>query len=66
MFLAFVTHDTKNNTLEASWLEPIFNQDFEIDNYKVVKRRNYSPEQKSEFESDCGPGSSKYTTMAGW
>ena len=28
--------------------------------------RNYSSEQKAEFEADCGAGSSKYTAMAGW
>ncbi len=66
MYLAFVTHDIKFNTLEATWLEPQYAPDGEIESYRAVKSRNYSAEQKAEFEADCGAGSEKYTTMAGW
>lgn len=59
-FLASVTHDTKNNTLEATWLE------LTDDGYKRVKCHNYSVEQKSEFLADCGQIGEKYTVMAGW
>ncbi len=66
MYLAFVTHDLKHNTLEANWLEPVVNEYGEVVSLKSVQRRNYSADQKAEFEADCGPGSSKYTQMAGW
>lgn len=65
-YLAFVTHDTKTNTLEATWLQPITDIVGEITEYRSVKSRNYSSEQKAEFEADCGEGSEKYTLMAGW
>jgi hypothetical protein len=66
MYLAFITHDVKSNTLEAQWLQEVVNSDGEIVSLKSAKRRNYSKEQKAEFEADCGAGSSKYTQMAGW
>lgn len=65
-YLAFVTHDTKTNTLEATWLQPITDMTGTIVEYRAVKTRNYSSEQKAEFEEDCGEGSEKYTLMAGW
>ena len=63
-YLAEVTHDTQSNTLEARWLTPI-----EIDGEVVrldAERRNYSPEQKVEFEADVGADSAKYILMANW
>lgn len=65
-YLAFVTHDTVNNTLEATWLQIVGGVDGAPEELKRVKCRNYSAEQKAEFEADCGAGSEKYTTMAGW
>jgi hypothetical protein len=65
-YLAFVTHDTKTNTLEATWIEPLKDLDGNLKELRRVKCRNYSVEQKAEFLSDCGAGSEKYTTMAGW
>ena len=65
-YLAFVTHDTKANTLEATWLQMETDTDGNPLGLKRVKCRNYSAEQKAEFEADCGAGSSKYTAMAGW
>ncbi len=66
MFLAFVTHDLTHNTLEATWLEPQMNGDGEVEAYRPVKSRNYSSDQKAEFEADCGAVGPKYTAMAGW
>lgn len=66
MRLAFVTHDIKTNTLEALWLENVIDADGEIESFRIVKRRNYSAEQKAEFEADCDGLGEKYTTMAGW
>ena len=66
MFLAFVTHDVNNNTLEAVWMDSVLDADGNLIKYENVKNRNYSPDQKSEFIADCGDGSDKYTTMAGW
>jgi hypothetical protein len=66
MFLATVTHDVASNTLEAVWLEEVVGEDMEVISYTRAKCRNYSSEQKVEFEADCGPESSKYTLMAGW
>lgn len=65
-YLAFVTHDTKTNTLEATWIAPLKDLDGNVTELRRVKCRNYSAEQKAEFEADCGAGSEKYTTMAGW
>lgn len=66
MYLAFVTHDTQSNTLEATWIEPILDADGEVQELRRVRCRNYSPEQKAEFEADCGEGATRYTAMAGW
>jgi hypothetical protein len=59
-YLAFVTHDTQSNTLEATWLELVGEE------LKRTKCRNYSAEQKDEFLSDCGDDGQKYITLAGW
>jgi hypothetical protein len=59
-YLAFVTHDTQSNTLEAAWLE------LDGEQLKRVKCRNYSAEQKDEFLVDCGDDGQKYVTLAGW
>jgi len=60
IYLAAVTHDTKSNTLEATWLEETGTE------LKRVKCRNYSPEQKAEFLADVGADGQKYVDMAGW
>lgn len=65
-FLAFVTHDTQNNTLEATWLQQVNDMDGNPLEFRRVKSRNYSPEQKADFEADCGAAAAKYVTMAGW
>lgn len=65
-YLAFVTHDTQSNTLEATWLQPLQDMDGNVTELRRVKCRNYSSEQKAEFLADCGAGADKYTTMAGW
>lgn len=66
MFLAFITHDLQNNTLEATWLEPVTNADGEVQELRRVRCRNYSADQKADFLADCGDGADKYTTLAGW
>jgi hypothetical protein len=66
MYLAFVVHDIKSNTLEATWLEPIFGADGSVNELRPVRCHTYSADQKVQFEADCGEGSSKYTAMAGW
>jgi hypothetical protein len=60
MYLAFVTHDTQSNTLEATWLELVGEE------LKRVKCRNYSLDQKEEFFADCGEDGAKYALMANW
>lgn len=65
-YLAFVKHDIKTNTLEATWLTPVTDDAGNVVELRSTKCRNYSYDQKSEFESDCGAGSDKYTKMAGW
>lgn len=66
MYLALVTHDPQTNTLEATWIEPIKNADGEVQELRRVKCRNYSPEQKADFEADLGEAAARYVTMAGW
>jgi hypothetical protein len=59
MYVATITHDIQSNTLEATWLELVGEE------LKRVKVRNYSQDQKIEFETDVENGV-KYTAMAGW
>lgn len=66
MYLAFVTHDTQTNCLEATWIEPVLDAAGEVQELRRVKCRNYSPDQKAEFLADCGAGAEKYTDMAEW
>lgn len=66
MFIAFVTHDVRSNTLEVTWLEEVLDGDGNVTEYKRVKNRNYSADQKDEFLTDCGALGDKYVTMAGW
>lgn len=61
-----VFHDAVNNTLEALWIEEVFNADNVLIEYRNSKCRNYSIEQKSEFITDVGADSAKYVAMAGW
>jgi len=64
IFLAAVTHEIKTNTLEATWLEEVFDMDNNLIEYRRAKCRNYSPAEKAEFEKDTG--TTIYTQMAGW
>jgi len=59
MYVATVTHDIQSNTLEATWLELVGEE------LKRVKVRNYSQDQKTEFEADVEDGA-KYTALANW
>ena len=65
-YLATILHDIKSNTLEATWLEEVLDDNGDFKEFKRVKCRNYSAEQKDEFLSDCGAGSQKYAELAGW
>lgn len=65
-YLAAVCHDIKSNTLEATWLEEVLDNNGEIKELKRVKCRNYSAEQKDEFLADCGAPGQKYADMANW
>ena len=65
MYVATVTHDIKSNTLEATWLEEVQDTDGNVVELKRVKNRNYSQEQKAEFETDVENGF-KYTALANW
>ena len=65
MYVATVTHDIKSNTLEATWLEEVQDTDGNVVELVRVKNRNYSQEQKAEFEKDVENGS-KYTALANW
>ena len=65
-YLAAVCHDIKSNTLEATWLEEVLDDNGDRKELKRVKCRNYSVEQKDEFLADCGADGQKYATLAGW
>ena len=65
IYLAGVTHDVKQNTLEATWLEETAT---ELKRHKV---QNYSAEQKQDFLDALNTvgepvDGTKYVTMAGW
>jgi hypothetical protein len=64
IYLAAVTHDIKSNTLEATWLEEILDADGAVIELKRIKCRNYSIEQKDEFDADTE--TTKYSQMAEW
>jgi hypothetical protein len=65
MILKFITHDVVNNTLEATWLREVLDEATgEAIGYKVAKSRNYSADQKADFEADTGLPA--YTALAGW
>lgn len=64
-YLAAVCHDIKSNTLEATWLIEVYEGETLVE-IKRAKCRNYSPEQKDEFLTDCGVDGQKYIEMAGW
>ena len=65
-YLAAICHDIKSNTLEATWLEEVLDENGEAKELKRIKCRNYSAEQKEEFLSDCGADCQKYVVLAGW
>ena len=64
IYLAAVCHDIKSNTLEATWLEEVLDADGVVTELKRSKCRNYSIEQKAEFDADTG--TTAYSTLAGW
>lgn len=64
IYLAAVCHDIKSNTLEATWLEEIVGADGKLTELKRTKCRNYSIEQKAEFDADTG--TTIYSSLAGW
>jgi len=64
IYLAAVTHDIKSNTLEATWLEETLDADGVVIEIKRSKCRNYSAEQKAEFDADTG--TTAYSALAGW
>lgn len=65
MYVSTITHDIKSNTLEVTWLEEVQDADGNVVELKRVKNRNYSQDQKAEFEADVENGV-KYTTLADW
>ena len=64
IYLAAVCHDIKSNTLEATWLEETVGADSKLTELKRTKCRNYSIEQKAEFDADTG--TTIYSALAGW
>ncbi len=64
IYLAAVTHDIKSNTLEATWIDEIKDSEGVTTELKRVKCRNYSAEQKAEFDADTE--TTKYSQVAGW
>ena len=65
MYVATITHDIKSNTLEVTWLQEVIGEDNSVLELKRVKNRNYSQDQKAEFEADVEDGA-KYTALANW
>jgi hypothetical protein len=65
MYLSKITYEIKTNTLEATWVENVFDENNMLVAIRPVKNRNYSQEQKNEFEADVDEAS-KYITMAKW
>lgn len=66
IYLAAVCHDIKSNTLEATWLEEIFDGNGALKRLDRFACRNYSAEQKDDFLIHCADAGQKYVDMAGW
>ena len=72
IFLAGITHDVRQNTLEATWLQDVVDANGTIISFARFKCQNYSQPQKVQFLSDLNSvGTSpidgtKYVIMAGW
>lgn len=64
MYLAAVTHDIRTNTLEATWLKQVTDDDGNIE-IKRARCHNYSPSQKEMFLAEV-EGGEKWTNAAGW
>lgn len=64
MYIAAVTHDIKSNTLEATWLKEVTDENGNVE-IKRARCHNYSPSQKAEFLAEV-EGGEKWTTAAGW
>jgi len=65
MYVATITHDIKSNTLEVTWLQEVQDVDGNVVELKRIKNRNYSQDQKAEFETDVENGV-RYTALANW
>jgi hypothetical protein len=65
-YLATICHDLVSNTLEATWLEEVLDENEELKEFKRIKCRNYSADQKDAFLADCGAEGQKYANLAGW
>jgi hypothetical protein len=65
-YLAAICHDINSNTLEATWVEVVLDDNGQPKELRRTKCRNYSAEQKDEFLADCGADGQKYVTMAAW
>lgn len=64
MYIAAVTHDIRTNTLEATWLEEVTDENGNV-SIQHVRCHNYSPSQKALFLAEVENGD-KWTTAAGW
>ena len=52
IYVAGVTHDLKSNTLEAVWLQEVFDSNNVLTALNQYKRRNYDSTQKTDFLND--------------
>lgn len=64
MYIAAVTHDIKSNTLEATWLKEVTDENGNV-SIQRARCHNYSPSQKTMFLAEVENGD-KWTTAAGW
>lgn len=64
MYIAAVTHDIKSNTLEATWLKEVTDENGNV-SIQRARCHNYSPSQKAMFLAEV-EGGEKWTTAAGW
>lgn len=66
-FLASVTHDVVNNTLEVTFLKEVFSDDdpLVVEEHRRITT-NYSSEQKEDLILKLGAKANKYINMANW
>jgi hypothetical protein len=64
MILTSITHYLDSNTLEAVWMQEVYDAEGQLVGYERAKCHSYSAPQRGQFIEDTGCGG--YADLAGW